>query len=214
MYQKSSEIVKYVLTANTSHSNGDRNCGQIEFEFGSGNSHQPYHTRPMWISGNNPAQITAMTAARDRMDAVIAAIRREVPVEFKVRPPVWMIRFSGSNNRFEMRDVVVAKLEDAAAAQIGARPQTGRDPEAAALDLQHEPEHAEGEQERRHQRIGEEADHLLRPVGLHGDHPRPAEPDGLDHGPQTRRGGRLWCRSAGPIRSTWCTAVRSTVLSP
>jgi hypothetical protein len=40
-------------------------------------------------------------------DDVIAAIRREVPAEFKVRPPVWMMRFSGSNNRFEMRDVVL-----------------------------------------------------------------------------------------------------------
>jgi hypothetical protein len=40
-------------------------------------------------------------------DDAIAAVRREVPAESKGRPPVWMIRFSGSDNRFEMRDVVL-----------------------------------------------------------------------------------------------------------
>ena len=36
MYQNSTETVKYVDTANTSHSNGERNCGQIEFALGRG----------------------------------------------------------------------------------------------------------------------------------------------------------------------------------
>ena len=40
-------------------------------------------------------------------DDVIAAIRKEVPEESKTRPPVWMIRFSGNDNRFELRDVVL-----------------------------------------------------------------------------------------------------------
>jgi hypothetical protein len=40
-------------------------------------------------------------------DDVIAAVRKEVPEEFRTRPPVWMIRFSGSDNRFELNDVVL-----------------------------------------------------------------------------------------------------------
>lgn len=40
-------------------------------------------------------------------DDAIASVRKEVPEEFKTRPPVWMIRFSGSDNRFELRDVVL-----------------------------------------------------------------------------------------------------------
>lgn len=39
-------------------------------------------------------------------DVVIAEIRSQVP-EGPGRPPVWMIRFSGSDNRFELRDVVL-----------------------------------------------------------------------------------------------------------
>ena len=39
-------------------------------------------------------------------DDVIATIRKEVPAS-SGRPPVWMMRFSGSGNRFEMRDVVL-----------------------------------------------------------------------------------------------------------
>ena len=33
-------------TANTSHNSGERNCGQIEFELGSGNSHHANQMRP------------------------------------------------------------------------------------------------------------------------------------------------------------------------
>src|SRR5688500_13539656 len=39
-------------------------------------------------------------------DDVIASIRKEVPTG-SGRPPVWMMRFSGNDNRFEMRDVVL-----------------------------------------------------------------------------------------------------------
>lgn len=39
-------------------------------------------------------------------DDAIAAIRAEVPAG-PGRPPVWMIRFSGSDNRFDLRDVVL-----------------------------------------------------------------------------------------------------------
>jgi hypothetical protein len=37
---------------------------------------------------------------------VIAQVRKQVP-ETPGRPPVWMIRFSGSDNRFDLRDVVL-----------------------------------------------------------------------------------------------------------
>src|SRR5215469_1694778 len=59
MYQNTTEIVAYVETANTSHSSGERNCGQIVIVFGYGNSQYPSHGRPTWISGNIPAQTTA-----------------------------------------------------------------------------------------------------------------------------------------------------------
>ena len=37
MYQNSSDVVRYVVTANTSHISGLRNCGHIEpMSFGSG----------------------------------------------------------------------------------------------------------------------------------------------------------------------------------
>jgi|GEM_PF-5309281 len=52
MYQNSTDTVKYVETANTSHIRGDRNCGQIgPFEFGNGNSHQSNQTRPTCRAG-------------------------------------------------------------------------------------------------------------------------------------------------------------------
>ncbi len=38
MYQKTTEIVAYVETANTSHASGLRNCGQTFIVFGYGNS--------------------------------------------------------------------------------------------------------------------------------------------------------------------------------
>ena len=38
MYQKTTEIVAYVDTANTSHINGERNCGHTVIVNGSGKS--------------------------------------------------------------------------------------------------------------------------------------------------------------------------------
>src|SRR5207247_8067500 len=38
---------------------GERNWGQMLFALGSGNSHQEYQTRPMWIPGNTAAHMTA-----------------------------------------------------------------------------------------------------------------------------------------------------------
>jgi len=40
-------------------------------------------------------------------DDVVAQVRKDVPTDSKTRPPVWMIRFTGSDNRFELRDVVL-----------------------------------------------------------------------------------------------------------
>ena len=59
MYQNSTDTVKYVDTANTSHNSGERNCGQIEFALGSGNSHQSNQIRPTCTAGKIPAHITA-----------------------------------------------------------------------------------------------------------------------------------------------------------
>src|SRR5690242_19937552 len=58
-YQKNSEQVAYVETANTSQSRGERNCGHMAIWFGTGASQYASHGRPTWIAGNMPAQMTA-----------------------------------------------------------------------------------------------------------------------------------------------------------
>lgn len=40
-------------------------------------------------------------------DEVIAGISKDVPKDAPGRPPTWMLRFSGSNNTFDLRDVVI-----------------------------------------------------------------------------------------------------------
>src|SRR5580692_3296859 len=59
MYQKTTEMVAYVETANTSHSSGERNCGHTFMVLGYGKSQYPNQGRPTWMSGNMPAQTTA-----------------------------------------------------------------------------------------------------------------------------------------------------------
>src|SRR2546430_6933964 len=59
MYQKSSEVVKYVETANTSHISGLLNCGQMEFVLGYGIIQYANQGRPVWRTGKSPACITA-----------------------------------------------------------------------------------------------------------------------------------------------------------
>src|SRR5438874_13679641 len=60
MYQNRIDVVKYVVTANTSHISGLRNCGHIEpMSLGSGIIHHANHGRPVCKSGNRPAAITA-----------------------------------------------------------------------------------------------------------------------------------------------------------
>jgi hypothetical protein len=59
-------------------------------------------------SGNSVRMRPGLYRMSDYLsDDVITAVRREVPAEFKTRPPVWMLRFSGSDNRFDMRDVIL-----------------------------------------------------------------------------------------------------------
>src|SRR5262249_16273936 len=53
------------------------NCGQMLLEFGNGKSHQAYQTRPMWITGNKPAHITAKM--------VIASAARLIEVRHRWR---------------------------------------------------------------------------------------------------------------------------------
>src|ERR671936_2874820 len=67
-YQKSSDVVKYVLTANTSHIRGLLNCGQMEFVLGYGNSQYANHGRPRCNTGKIAACSTA--------NSVIASAKR------------------------------------------------------------------------------------------------------------------------------------------
>ena len=52
---------------------GERNCGQMLFELGIGNSHQPYHTRPMWIRGNAAAAGNGITVSYGTVPQVDSA---------------------------------------------------------------------------------------------------------------------------------------------
>src|SRR5207237_4608296 len=58
-YQKSSEVMKYVETANTSHISGLLNCGQTRKVVGYGNIQYANQGRPVCSTGNMPACITA-----------------------------------------------------------------------------------------------------------------------------------------------------------
>ena len=84
--------MKYVETANTSHISGERNCGQMLFEFGSGKSHHENHTRPTWITGKIPAHITAkmvIASAARLMDVRQRWRNRKRIAEMSV--PAWPI---------------------------------------------------------------------------------------------------------------------------
>src|SRR4029077_5337697 len=72
MYQNSSEVMKYVVTAKTSHISGLLNCGQTQFWLGSGKRYQSIHGRPVWKATKVMAQITAKI--------VIASARGLMPV--------------------------------------------------------------------------------------------------------------------------------------
>ena len=77
MTQKSSDTVKYVLTANTSKSSGLRKLGHICMVFGYGNSQYASHGRPRWKIGYVPAQMTAKM--------VIASAKRLIEVRHSCR---------------------------------------------------------------------------------------------------------------------------------
>src|SRR3954471_4911055 len=61
MYRNVLETVRYVRIANTSHTSGLLNCGQIRRQFGYGMSQKNFHGRPRWRIGNSPAVMTANT---------------------------------------------------------------------------------------------------------------------------------------------------------
>src|SRR6185295_1581554 len=69
MYQNRIDVSMYVVTANTSHISGDRNCGHMPMSFGCGIIHHANHGRPVWSSGNKPAHMTAkiVIASADRL---------------------------------------------------------------------------------------------------------------------------------------------------
>src|SRR5678809_514078 len=54
-------MVRYVLTANTSHSSGDLKFVHRRRWFGYGRSQKKNQPRPRWISGYMPAHMTAIT---------------------------------------------------------------------------------------------------------------------------------------------------------
>ena len=60
MYQKTSEIVKYVLMAKTSQTSGERKLTHSGRACsGTASIQKASHGRPMWISGKRPAHMTA-----------------------------------------------------------------------------------------------------------------------------------------------------------
>src|SRR2546427_6310609 len=61
MMRNTVETVKYVPMANSSQMSGDLKLGQSPRSLGYGISQYRYHWRPIWISGNSPAVITANT---------------------------------------------------------------------------------------------------------------------------------------------------------
>src|SRR6185437_15499244 len=75
--QKTSEIVPYVETANTSHTSGLRKFGQYDIVFGYGNNQYASHGRPRWNTGNMPAQATAKS--------VIASAKRLIELRHDCR---------------------------------------------------------------------------------------------------------------------------------
>src|SRR5437867_6288905 len=90
-YQKTSEIVRYVLIANTSHRSGD-----LKFthsgprELGYGMTQNASHGRPMWINGKSAAHITAkiVIASADRLIAVRHRCRSSRRIA-EINVPAW-----------------------------------------------------------------------------------------------------------------------------
>ena len=70
--QNSTDTVKYVDTANTSQSSGERKFGQMAYWLGTGARNHAIHTRPTCRPGYNPAHITAKSviASAARLTAV------------------------------------------------------------------------------------------------------------------------------------------------
>src|SRR5689334_5124915 len=92
MYQNTSEMVKYVETANTSHTKGLRNCGQIDIVFGYGNNQYASHGRPVCRTGNMPAHMTAnkvIASAKRLMELRHVCFNSNKIAEMKV--PAWPI---------------------------------------------------------------------------------------------------------------------------
>ena len=61
MYKNVAETVRYVRMANTSHTSGLWNCGQMSRQFGYGISQKNFHGRPRCRIGKSPAVMTANT---------------------------------------------------------------------------------------------------------------------------------------------------------
>ena len=82
--------MKYVETANTSQSSGERKFGQIPLAFGIGARNHAIHTRPTWMPGKMPAQTTAksvMASAARLMDVRhFCRVRKRIA---EISVPAW-----------------------------------------------------------------------------------------------------------------------------
>src|SRR3990172_9896917 len=78
VYQKTSEMVKYVLTAKTSQMSGERKFTHRNRQLGYGTSQYANQGRPRWMSGNRPAVMTAkiVMASAERLMAVRQRCRK------------------------------------------------------------------------------------------------------------------------------------------
>ncbi len=61
MNRNVADTVRYVRIANTSHTSGLLNCGQMSRQFGYGISQKNFHGRPRCRIGKSPAVMTAKT---------------------------------------------------------------------------------------------------------------------------------------------------------
>src|SRR5262245_6129950 len=77
MNQKSSDTVRYVDTAKTSHTSGLRKFGHMSIVFGYGSSQYANHGRPMCSNGKMPAHATAKS--------VIASAKRLIDMRQRWR---------------------------------------------------------------------------------------------------------------------------------
>src|SRR5215470_8567182 len=92
MYQNRIDVVRYVVTANTSHISGVRNCGHICMSLGCGIIHHANHGRPVWSSGNRQAHITGKIVIASAERLMLARhVRQDDEATAESSVPPWPI---------------------------------------------------------------------------------------------------------------------------